>query len=87
MYVRCRKPVFLLYFHQVRYEHSDHKGTAAMIQIAAVPFNFSYLKALDFRGIFFFAGSKILKTTDSKGNLLIFGFILCEKFEPIRRTI
>ena len=25
MYVRCRKPLFLLYFHQVRYEHSDQK--------------------------------------------------------------
>ena len=24
MYVRCRKPLFLLYFHQVRYEYSDH---------------------------------------------------------------
>ena len=24
MYVRCRKPLILLYFHHVRYEHSDH---------------------------------------------------------------
>ena len=26
MYVRCRKPLFLLYFHQVRYEYSDQSS-------------------------------------------------------------
>ena len=53
--------------------HLDHEGTVAMIQVATVPFNFSYLEVLDFKDFLSSVGSMLRENADIKGNFLIFG--------------
>ena len=53
--------------------HLDHKGTVAMIQVAAVPFNFSYLEVLDFKDFLSSVGSMLRENAETKGNFLILG--------------
>ena len=53
--------------------HLDHKGTVAMIQVATVPFNFSYLEVLDFKDFLSSVGSRLRENAEIKGNFLIFG--------------
>ena len=53
--------------------YPHHEGTVAMIQVAAVPFNFSYLEVLDFKDFLSSVGSMLRENADIKGNFLIFG--------------
>ena len=51
--------------------HLDHEGTVAMIQVAAVPFNFSCLEVLDIKDLLSSVGSKLRENAEIKGNFLI----------------
>ena len=51
----------------------DHEGTVAMIQVATVPFNFSYLEVLDFKDFLSSVGSMLRENAETKGNFLILG--------------
>ena len=53
--------------------HLDHEGTVAMIQVATVPFNFSYLEVLDFKDFLSSVGSRLQEKAEIKGNFLILG--------------
>ena len=44
-----------------------------MIQVATVPFNFSYLEVLDFKDFLSSVGSKLRENAETKGNFLILG--------------
>ena len=52
---------------------AHHEGTVAMIQVAAVPFNFSYLEVLDFKDFLSSVGSMLRENAETKGNFLILG--------------
>lgn len=47
--------------------HLDHEGTVAMIQVATVPFNFSYLEVLDIKDFLSSMGSKLRENAEIKG--------------------
>ena len=51
----------------------SHEGTVAMIQVATVPFNFSYSEVLDFKDFLSSVGSKLRENAEIKGNFLILG--------------
>ena len=51
----------------------SHEGTVAMIQVATVPFNFSYLEVLDFKDFLSSVGSMLRENAETKGNFLILG--------------
>ena len=44
-----------------------------MIQVAAVPFNFSYLEVLDIKDFLSSVGSMLRENAEIKGNFLILG--------------
>ena len=44
-----------------------------MIQVATVPFNFSYLEVLDFKDFLSSVGSRLRENAEMKGNFLILG--------------